>query len=243
MLDLIKKKERCVDNNEQQQTYTKKDHMDWVDDKNEGISHYGIHPTLLPRGEVRFDMFHLKCSVTKKLMNYLREFILRQNNTVCVQIENILRTFWNDFHIHVWKHKKKFSLFQGNELALFVANSNTIIDFLAKTFVQIQEVQDIQSSLRIWMRIFKFLSITTIKEGTENQYITEMNTVFNLIDDFYKVGRRTFLSSHGKIGNLETFYMHTLRYYVPNIARITFERHATGVGVFSMQGFERRNKE
>ena len=30
---------------------------------------------------------------------------------------------------------------------------------------------------------------------------------------------------------------------MPNIARHTFSKHELGLGVFTMQGFERRNKE
>ena len=62
---------------------------------------------------------------------------------------------------------------------------------------------------------------------------------------FYKAGASTFLSksSISKDGNDETFYCHSLRYYMIEIAIITFEKHKVGVGIFNMQGFERRNKE
>ena len=32
-------------------------------------------------------------------------------------------------------------------------------------------------------------------------------------------------------------------FYIPSHTRITFERHNLGIGIFNMQGFERRNKE
>jgi hypothetical protein len=63
------------------------------------------------------------------------------------------------------------------------------------------------------------------------------------VKNFYKVGSRTFLSRHGENGKDETFNMHALRFYMPTIVETTFERHGVGVGVFNMQGFERRNKE
>ena len=44
-------------------------------------------------------------------------------------------------------------------------------------------------------------------------------------------------------GDRETIYMHVCRYYIPKIARLTFEMYGLGVGIFNMQGFERRNKE
>ena len=37
--------------------------------------------------------------------------------------------------------------------------------------------------------------------------------------------------------------MHCLRFYIPKIAEETFQKHKLGLGIFTMQGFERRNKE
>ena len=51
------------------------------------------------------------------------------------------------------------------------------------------------------------------------------------------------MSKPGRIGSQETFYTHALRFYIPRIAKITYDRHGVGVGIFTMQGFERRNKE
>ena len=60
---------------------------------------------------------------------------------------------------------------------------------------------------------------------------------------FYKVGAKSFLTGGSTIGDQETFYMNALRFYIPVINRITFDKHGVGVGIFNMQGFERRNKE
>ena len=37
--------------------------------------------------------------------------------------------------------------------------------------------------------------------------------------------------------------MHYLRFYMPMIARKTMQDHQLGLGIFTMQGYERRNKE
>ena len=63
------------------------------------------------------------------------------------------------------------------------------------------------------------------------------------VKKFYDVGSRTFISKLSNIGNDETFYLHVLRFYMPDIVRKTYERHNLGPAIFSMQGFERRNKE
>ena len=38
--------------------YKEKDHCKWTDKKNFGITHFGIHPTKLKRGNIRMDTFH-----------------------------------------------------------------------------------------------------------------------------------------------------------------------------------------
>ncbi len=54
----------------------------------------------------------------------------------------------------------------------------------------------------------------------------------------FRYGERKFLSD----GNV-SFYFHCLQFYLPCIAKITFERHHVGLGLFTMQGYKHRNKE
>ena len=44
-------------------------------------------------------------------------------------------------------------------------------------------------------------------------------------------------------GDRETFYMHELRYYVPQIAKKIHDTYGVRIGVYTMQGYERQNKE
>ena len=224
--------------------YTYKAHLDWIDKNNDGVSHFGLHPNLLPRDGIRFDVFHMRCAITRKLMNYLRCFLLEQSNAVIDSfLCSVLKKFFNDYHIYIWKHKKSFSSFQGNEIALFVANKESINKFLSSNLVSTQKLQDICAGLTLWLDIFKFLAITSVKEGEGAEYLNKLQVFEQNLKKFYSIGSRTFLSVPDKVGSTETFYMHALRYYMPQIGRITYEKHATGVGIFTMQGFERRNKE
>ena len=162
-------------------TYTVKEHMKWIDDHNEGVSHFGIGPILLPRDGIRFDTFHMKCSVSKKLMGWLRNFILGQSSVVVQDFSvNILKMFWNDFHIYVWQNKKNFSSFLGNEVALFVGNSNLIIEFLQRRFIPTNETRAFIEALRLWKKMFKFLSITYINSDS---YPNKMNEFFNNVKE------------------------------------------------------------
>ena len=59
---------------------------------------------------------------------------------------------------------------------------------------------------------------------------------------FYNTGITTFLTKVEPDDD-ETYYLHALRYYIPRFAIQTWDNHRCGVGVFTMQGFERRYKE
>ena len=62
------------------------------------------------------------------------------------------------------------------------------------------------------------------------------------VKEFYKYGGETFLKKQ-ESGDIETFYLHVVRYYMDPIIKDTWEKYECGVGIFTMQGFERRNKE
>ena len=130
--------------------YNRKAHMTWVDETNQGVSHFGIHPDLLPPDNIRFDCFHMKCAITRKLMNWLRTFLLKQSTEVVEDFSaNILKKVWNDFHLYVWRNRKSFASFQGNELALFVGNIEQIAQFLESHFQSTNEIEDFIHSLRL----------------------------------------------------------------------------------------------
>ena len=69
-----------------------------------------------------------------------------------------------------------------------------------------------------------------------------LNTFQKKIKNYY-AGGKSFLTKGKVVGDDETFYMHCLRCYTPHIAEITYKQHHLGVGIFTMQGYERRNKE
>jgi hypothetical protein len=52
---------------------------------------------------------------------------------------------------------------------------------------------------------------------------------------------RSFFTTN--IGGKETSYVHILRFVIGPLARLAFERHGVGIGVFTLQGYERRNQE
>ena len=96
--------------------------------------------------------------------------------------------------------------------------------------------------LVLWEKISPFLVITTIDD--KDDYESKLTSFNNNLKRFYEIGGESFLTKDkGNPGGDETFYMHCLRFYLPKLARTTFDNDGYGLGIFTMQGYERRNKE
>ena len=220
--------------------YTEKNHRDWCDEHNKGITNYGVHPDMLPRDLIRFDIFHLRSAITKKLMEYLRSFINKQSHETIQEFSKVLLTFWGDYHVCLWRLNKVFTSFNGNEIKDFIYGIPFILMFLNKSFEITDELKLIQDGLWAWYNIVPFFNIVQYEN---EDHFKESNSKFEFdLKIFYAAGAKTFFTKRNT-GDLENPYSHVLRFYLPKHAKTTWDRHQLGLGIFSMQGFERRNKE
>ena len=74
---------------------------------------------------------------------------------------------------------------------------------------------------------------------TSKQAIPEATIEFHKeeLQAFYKEALASFMSQETP-GYSETFYIHVLRYYMPEFMKKTYGKHKMGVGIFTMEGFE-----
>ena len=75
--------------------YTRQKHRTWVSKHNNGVSHMGIHPTLIPRSSIRCDIFHMGCAIGRRSIQYLQTFSLRQDRPFQAKLFSLLETFWS----------------------------------------------------------------------------------------------------------------------------------------------------
>jgi hypothetical protein len=99
-------------------------------------------------------------------------------------------------------------------------------------------VKQLVGALMLLPGIFKFLNQSFISVS-DREYLKSLTQFETDVREFVQLGRSSFLLEE----NDETFYLHTLCHYLPVHAKLTFQRHRLGLGIFTMQGFERRNKE
>ena len=75
-----------------------------------------------------------------------------------------------------------------------------------------------------------------------SEYLGKIEQLKTDVKKCHEHGKDTFLTKT-MIGDKENFYMHCLRYYMPQLAERMWQKHRVGLGIFTMQGYERRNKE
>ena len=129
------------------------------------MTHYGISPTFLGVTSIRLDVFHCKCAIIRRMMGFLRALILKQSTERIKDFTNeVLRSFWSDYHIYCWNNKLNFSSFKGNELVLFIINTRMICNYLLHNLIPTDEVKNFVKGLTVLQDIFEFTSITHIHD-------------------------------------------------------------------------------
>ena len=226
--------------------------MQWCDEYNFGVTHFGVHPKKLPLSIIRSDVFHCRKTVTCSLLEFLRKWLFKQE--ISKQDEfgtEVLSKFWPQFFVTKYLGNYKLSSLRGATVSDFIKNISLVVKWLEPRILPNGRMKSFCNGLELWYSITEFMSLVEIvhyDKSIEEQeleridYVEEMILFSTNVKLFYECGKLSFLSEK-EVGDKETSYMHTVRYYLPRFAKITWERHELGLGIFTMQGFERRNKE
>ena len=113
--------------------YTHKQHMTWCNKHNYGITHFVTHPDELPCDSIVFDMFGMKCAITRSAVNYTKDFVLLQSTEFIDLFKTHLWIFWNEY-LFVWSSNNPFASFHGNELTMLVKNIPATIALIYSHF-------------------------------------------------------------------------------------------------------------
>ena len=133
----------------------------------------------------------------------------------------------------------------------FIDLIDEIFIFMTKNFVTTTSQDNLLSALKCWKEIVPFLRIMYIinKNDTkteqnicEDNYKKLLVSIKETIRHFYVYAAKSFMKKVDP-GDTETLYIHTLWHYILKHAQDTWTKKKLGVGIFTMEGFERRNKE
>ena len=214
-------------------------YRDWADAENWGVTHFGVSPEEYPLDTLRYDTFHMSCSILRKVMESVRDVVDVMSHQLKLDFtDEVLRTFFKDWHLYTWNCGFAFTRFEGKDLFRWLDNIEKVTAFLTNRMGESRRVSQLVVSLELLPTIFSFITTSYIEES-DVIYLERLRQFKKDCLEFAKNGRLTFLVDERD----ETMYVHTLCHYLPLHAKVTFERHRLGLGIFTMQGFERRNKE
>ena len=121
--------------------YDEDDHYLWVSKSNRGVSHVGIHLSLLlPCRSIRCNVFHLGFAIGKQLMKYLQTFSLRQSRSFQDKLLTMLETCWSPGVLCLWRIGKFFTQLLGVEIRAFVLKYPEISKLLNEKLTATKEV-------------------------------------------------------------------------------------------------------
>ena len=134
-------------------------------------------------------------------------------------------------------------VYDGRVIEKFTASCEKFVDFFNNHFnKKDKHKQAVKRSLELWPKFFKFVTHYDVEDGVDYYKLIEQYE--ENVKDLYKCGGKSFLTVRGgKEGSRETAYFHVLRCYIPLIASETYNDFRCGMGLWTMQGFERRNYE
>jgi hypothetical protein len=215
--------------------YGAKQHRYWCDVNNLGVTNFGIHPKHLPVSTICYNVMHMNMAINRSCMTCARKFVMSREQSFIDTFNNHLRTFWGKYHLFVWKNDRKFSSFHGNELKRWTKNIPKTIAIIREKFETTEHVANLCLLLETYAKLPEFWNTTTIKQN-DPDYLQQIVEYERNVTMLYDVGAKTVLTNNTE-GDLETIYFHVVCYYIPRIARLTFEMYGLGVGIFNMQGF------
>ena len=216
------------------------DHKDWCASNNFGVNNFGLHPKHLPLSNIRYDFgLHMPCAIARKILHWFRTYIDRHSNNddVFMHFENLWE---NTYYSSQFKNGEVCSRIDGSHVKKFFERVNGLVDVINNAYASNTCIKNFTELLKLLPSLYAFWTEVTIE--SYDSYKEKIETYINNINLFYKYGRDTIFTNT-YVGDGETFYLHCAKFHVPRIARDALEVLGCGVGIWTMQGFEHRNKE
>jgi hypothetical protein len=214
----------------------------WCQTHTNGFNGFGVEARLLPISRARPDVFHQVCGITRTMLRYLRFLLAKCSVFVRESFNTKLALFLSSTQNVMWRSKDPLSLFRGKDLFKFIDNAKELAQWAEREKLcgkKSIEWTNFCICLKLWPDLYKFL----VKAKVDNNYVDEVQFFEEMAEEFYEAGKELFLSEGTTNGGKETSYVHILRFVTGPLARLTFERHGVGIGVFTLQGYKRRNQE
>ena len=158
------------------------------------------------------------------------------NNKFC----DVLRTRIRDYYVECYETFKSLVCIHGEQINQFITLMPLIKSFIIKHLEATTTVNAIISILDTYPKIDAFLRISYVIDA--DAYEKDIIYFNNNLKIFQKAARQIFYTNT-TLGDSKTFYGYVLFCYYPILVERLWKEHRLGIGIFNLQGMERRNKE
>lgn len=232
-------------------------HHKWCNIHNYGHTHLHSVPYDFDVDNIRFDTFHGRSGTVKVLLAHIRRLLDNDYDSLS-RFSTFLLTLkdWDYYVVDQFISGDTNNRLKGRNTKSFVKHTDDIISML-RSILDDVDVGEFCKCLKAFEKVSKTLSIIFIDDYEEVKELlpddtmitneSEPQEIVDAVIGEYKEqcrllfthGYESFMSTDSS--SSETFYLHTLRFYLPHIMEVTYARHKLGPGIFTMEGFEYKN--
>ena len=215
-------------------------HCQWADENNYGITHFGIHPNDLQNSAIGFDCLHSRLSSGRGILSFIRKYLEGYGYDLNEKFGVILRKTIGEYYVECYETGKSLACMHGQQINDFISLMPQIISFFQQNLEESSVVNSIIQLLHYYPKIDSFIRISKVLNN--NWYEEQLKEFKCNLACFQKAASET-MHTTTTTGDNETFYAHVLFCYYPILADRLWKEHKLGLGIFNLQGMERRNKE
>ena len=216
------------------------EHADWCSEFNFGVNNFGMHPKHVPLSTIRYDVgLHMVCAIIRKILHVLRQHLDRysDNNVIFKYFD----TIWeNTFYSNQFRYCEVCSRIDGSHVSKFIKNINELVTIINNEYENSTYLNHMCQVLALVPKLSEFWK--KVKVNSHESHMEEIQDYEMKMNTFYYHGSFCIFTNTVK-GDGETFYCHIAKHWIPNMARWTLDNLGCGVGIWTMQGFEHRNKQ
>ena len=153
------------------QNYSDADHKDWADIYNYGRTHFGVHHERLPFSTLRFDILHMICQITRKLLDSLRNYLRRHDfDETLSMCNNVFSTTWSENTVLIFAAQKPFSMYDGKEIYHFIDIIPGVTEHIKNRYMETRFNKCLIAALKEWKEIATFIRKCQIFKASDNEH-------------------------------------------------------------------------
>ena len=137
---------------ERHQDYNDSKHREWCDEHNIGITHFGVNPDKLQIELLRYDEFHLRSAMTRKLLSYFRDVIDVYDYETLQNFFSYFDNLWGKYFSSQSILNKPLTRLQGKHCVSFIMDIDNFIEMITTSLQPFPELSAYIQALKLWKK-------------------------------------------------------------------------------------------